>query len=202
MRTTTRRWRFWQRLLAFVIAAFVMSSAITAMFAPWAFFLGGRFHWLPTWQGVGLLQAPGHGRFGLRVRLYPSPRGSSSFGGTYVRGTAELCTPAGEIFALNLQGGTAEAVGADMNGHALSLSLANRPAWWWVEGRYESWRPRLSLSGRWAGPELLLDDGGTLQREFAADGRLGAHPGAMGAAARGALREGGRDDFAALCRQL
>jgi len=201
MQTTTRRWRFWQRLLAFGFVAFVISSAIAAVFAPWAFFLGGRFHLIPTWQGVGTLQAAGHGRFGLRVRLYPSPRGTG-FGGTYVRGTADLCTPAGETFALNLQGGTHEAVGADMNGHALSLSLADRPTWWWIEGRYETWRPRLSFRGRWANPELLLDDEGTLAREFASDGRLNGHPGAVAAAAHGTLREGSSDDFAALCRQL
>lgn len=201
MQTATRRWRFWQRLLAFIIVGFMISSVITAVFAPWAFFLGGRFHWLPTWQGVGMLQAPGRGRFGLRVRLYPSPRGTR-FGGTYVRGVAELCTPAGETFALNLQGGADESVGADMNGHMLSLSLANRPAWWWIEGRYESWRPRLAFHGRWANPELVLGDQGTLAREFAVDGRLNVHPGAVGAVAHGTLREGGSDDFAELCRQL
>ncbi|MGO4712915.1 hypothetical protein [Bradyrhizobium sp. 2TAF24] len=201
MQAVTRRWRFWPRLIAVIGAGFVISSAITATFAPWAFFLGGRFHWLPTWQGIGVVEAPGHGRFGLRVRLYPSPRGTG-FGGTYVRGVAELCTPAGESFALNLQGGTGETVGADMNGHALSFSLANRPVGWWIQGSYETWRPRLLLRGRWTNPDLLLDDDGTLAREFAADGRLNAHPGAVGPVAHGALREGTSDDFAALCRQL
>ncbi|MBR1221269.1 hypothetical protein JQ557_24935 [Bradyrhizobium sp. U87765 SZCCT0131] len=201
MQAVTRRWRFWPRLFVFIVAGFLISSVITAVFAPWAFFLGGRFHWLPIWQGVGVLEAPGHGRFGLRVRLYPSPRGTK-FGGTYVRGTAELCTLAGVTFALNLQGSTADAVGADMNGHTLSLDLANRPAWWWVDGRYETWRPRLALHGRWVNPQLVLDDGGTFVREFAADGMLRAQPGAAGVSAHGALHEGGSADFAALCRQL
>ena len=45
-----------QVFLALALGVALM-LAITAIFAPWGFYLGGQFHIIPYWQGFGALYA-------------------------------------------------------------------------------------------------------------------------------------------------
>src|SRR5215470_15423917 len=60
-----------------LISAFgaVLIVLITAVFAPWGFYLGGSFHIIPYWQGWGTLPAKS-GKYLLFVRFEPTPNGS------------------------------------------------------------------------------------------------------------------------------
>jgi hypothetical protein len=44
-------------LVAFFVLGVVFVLALTAVFAPWGFYLGGNFHIVPYWQGWGRLRA-------------------------------------------------------------------------------------------------------------------------------------------------
>jgi len=77
--------------------------AITAVFAPWGFYLGGKFHWLPQWQGYGTMHAKG-GKYVVYVYLYPTPSGQRIVPESAVRGQAYLCSPRHEIFRMTLGG--------------------------------------------------------------------------------------------------
>jgi hypothetical protein len=119
-----------------------------------------------------------------------------------VRGVAYVCTPAGERYSLTLRGGTSDRVWSDMNGKSFSLDLTNRPWYWSIAGDSRQWRPRLSFSGKWSYPDLLLTDGGTLAREFQADGRLAPKPLSIrpqNDSAPLTLKEGAESEFEAAC---
>ena len=64
------------QLVLFVLLGVVIVSIVRALFAPWAFFLGGRFHPLAAWAGEGTLHARS-GDFVLFVELEPRSRTSS-----------------------------------------------------------------------------------------------------------------------------
>src|SRR5205085_11482331 len=76
--------------------------ATMAVFAPWGFFMGGRFHLFPMWQGWGRMHSvTAGGDFVLFVSMQPRPGRS---GISHVVGTGVLCTPRGETFNLRLGG--------------------------------------------------------------------------------------------------
>ena len=50
-------------------------ALIAAVFAPWGFFLGGKFHVLPLWQGIGRLKASS-GDYVLYFWISPAPGGA------------------------------------------------------------------------------------------------------------------------------
>ena len=66
-------------------------------------------------------------------------------------------------------------VWSDMNNKPFALSTYTRGAFSSQHGP-----PELHLKGRWNGPNLILNDGGTLARAFVPDGSLIAHPGTPG----------------------
>src|ERR1700687_2786064 len=75
-------------VLYFALGAVVV-LAVTAAFKPWGFFLGGKFHVIPYWQGWGRMQAKS-GDYILFVRLEPNIKGRRS---SDIRGVAYLCRP-------------------------------------------------------------------------------------------------------------
>jgi hypothetical protein len=147
----------------------VLVVAIDAVFAPWAFFFGGRMHVVPMWQGIGHLHSSS-GDYVLYVYFSPRPSRSGLYL-PYFTGWGYLCTPRGERFSLRATAGLREHVGIDTNGKAMNLTLYRRPWYYGFTGTSDD-RPRLSFSGRWANPDLVLDDGGSLSQEFLADGTL------------------------------
>lgn len=58
-------------------------------------------------------------------------------------------------------------------GSPFTLDMANRPILWsFTSPDYSTWHPRISLRGHWQYPVLVMDDGGSLSREFGPDGHL------------------------------
>jgi len=80
--------------------------AVIAIAAPWGFFMGGRFHAIPMWQGVGRIDSNrAGGGYAVYVWFWPDHGRLRNLG--YVQGNAMVCTPRGEKFFLTL-GGTLE----------------------------------------------------------------------------------------------
>ncbi len=186
--------------MAFFALGSVTVLLIYAVFAPWAFFLGGRFHPLAYWHGWGRLQASAAGEYVVFVQMWPTPGGRT--GRPSVTGSAELCTPRGEHFSLRLGGGMMNKhVGLDSDGQPMHLYMYRRS---WLSGSFNTERrPRLELQGRWRNPDLVMDDRGSLSRAFLPDGRLYLGPPSRQPAARETLpvtlRSGSRSDFELAC---
>jgi len=202
-RTGRKRLGCLTQLLLSLALGVIVVEGVVALTAPWAFTLGGHFHLIPTWQGWGRLHSATAGDYVLFVSMFPSPRGSGR-GGTNVTGTARLCTPRGAHYTLRLGGGTNRNVWLHMDGEPFGLYLANRPAWWsFTSPDYRSWRPSIELRGRWQFPNLVMDDHGTLSREFLPDGTLYSGPAKNQPTSREiitvTLTEGSKSEFESAC---
>ena len=155
-------------MAAMLIAAGVIFLAITAVFAPWAFYLGGKFHITPYWQGWGKLHAKS-GDFLMYVRIEATPRGSKMYLETNLTGTAYVCTPHGENIRLNVGGGMRKHLNVSTDGEAIHLYMYY---WPWNARFITERRPRLELYGHWQNPNLLMDDHGTIAQAFQSDGTV------------------------------
>lgn len=163
------------RLAVILFLSAVAFAAVDAVFAPWAFYLGGKQHLLPFWHAIGRVRGPS-GEYVLYFWLTPAP-GGRTYNFPFFDGWGYLCTPRGERYSLRAMGDMFEHPGIDTNGKRMRITVYRRP--WnysWV-GRYDS-RPNLVLDGQWDNPNLILDDGGSLSRAFLPDGSLS--PGAQG----------------------
>ena len=182
-------------ILVFLLVGAVMAG-VTWLFAPWGYYMGGRFHWFPSWQGVGRLHSD-KGGGDYAVYLYFYPRARKGTGLMHVEGTAMLCTPRGEKFNLTLGGDFEKTSGRDLNGKTASFYMNQRR----VLGG--DTRPSLELRGRWNNPDLVLDDHGSIARAFEPDGSLytGHSPGRpyMREVVPVTLHEGSPSDFNAAC---
>jgi len=190
-----------QIILIFVVAGVVM-VAFFAVAAPWAFYMGGRFHLVPQWQGWGRLHSnSAGGDYALYVTLWPDHGRFRQL--VYVTGTAVVCTPRGERFVLTLGGGFDKPPARDLNGKRAGLYMFNRN----FKRRYAggSGRPELELRGHWSNPDLVGDDDGSIARNFDPDARLypdgKSHP-YMGEVSPVTLHEGGMSGFEAACRAI
>jgi hypothetical protein len=150
-------------LVAFSVLGVVFLLALTAVFAPWGFYLGGKFHLIPYWQGWGKLHAK-NGTYIVLVRFEPTSGGRLN---TYVKGVAYLCTPRGERFQLRLGGSMRRHLNLSTDGEAMRLWMYRRPYWGFNAER----RPGIELRGKWQNPNLVMDDGGSISRAFQPDGR-------------------------------
>ncbi|MGH9493957.1 MAG: hypothetical protein ACRD3B_03085 [Candidatus Sulfotelmatobacter sp.] len=145
-----------------------MILAITAVFAPWGFYLGGRFHILPYWQGFGTLQAKS-GRYVVFVRFEPKPSGTHVYPGPTVGGRAYLCSPRGEEFRMHLGGGMPRGIGTNTNGEKISLYMYT----WGAFGSFTTdHRPSIELRGQWKNPNIVMDDHSSIYRAFNPDGTV------------------------------
>lgn len=185
-------------LLTLLIVGGVMAAA-TYVFTPWAFYMGGRFHLFPAWQGWGRLHSnSAGGDYAVYVYFYPQIRQHS--GPTHVAGTALLCTPRGEKFSLKLGGDFQKDIRRDTNGKTASFYMYNRTLNHILNGG--SARPEFELRGRWNNPDLVLDDHSSIQRNFDHDARLypdGKNRPYMGEVSPVTLHEGSKSDFDAAC---
>lgn len=146
--------------VSFVI---VLALALLLLLNPWSLHMGGR--WTPalTWHGVGKLHSSTGATYGLFVELYPyleqSRRGAHG-SRKNLQGTAKICTPQGEVYAMTVDGYLSAWLNADKKPITLYLrSLKDAQP-----------RLRADLYGSWQGEELVLDDKGSMAMSFAVDG--------------------------------
>ncbi len=190
-----------QIVLVFVVAGAVM-LAFFALTAPWAFYMGGRFHLVPQWQGWGRLHSTSAGGdYALYVTLWPSHGRFRQL--VYVTGRAVVCTPRGERFALTLGGNFDKPPARDLNGKRASLYMFNRTFKHIFAGAPA--KPELELRGHWSNPDLVGDDGGSIAGNFGPDARLypdGTSRPYLGKVSPVTLHEGSRSEFDAACRAI
>jgi len=169
------------RFVLFLVLGTVTLNLIYAVFAPWSFFLGGRFHPIAVWQGIGRMHASS-GDYVVYFWISPVP-GGRTFNFPTFRGWGDLCTPRGERLPLRVAASMHEHPGIDTNGKDVSVSLYRRPWYYRWTGVWDD-RPRLEFRGRWQNPELVMNDGGTLSKAFLPDGTLYLGPARNQPAAR------------------
>jgi hypothetical protein len=146
----------------------VLMVAITGLFYPWAFYLGGNFHILPSWQGWGRAHTAG-GDYLLWLYFYPTPSRSRMYLDTSLKGEAYVCTPHGENIRLTLGGGMPRHLKLSTDGEPVRFYMYHRP---WNATFVTDRRPRLELQGNWRNPHLVMTDKGSISRAFQPDGTV------------------------------
>jgi len=132
---------------------------------PWAFHIGGRWTPLLAWQGSGRLLTKGGVEYPLWVSFYPSSHfsrlhmdGQRPTGG--LQGSAWLCTSRGVTQQLKLSGtiygGWRSTEGSLMAFRLLEPKIID-------VGQRQGY---FDLAGRWRGPELVMDDRGSVGSTF------------------------------------
>ena len=158
----------WQSAVILALGS-VLIIALTGLFYPWAFYLGGKFHIIPYWQGWGKLHAKS-GDYVLLVRFGPTPRGSRIIPHSNLKGVAYLCTPRGERFYMHLGGSMRPHLNLSTDGEAIDLYMDN---WSGLHERFMGdHRPSIQLRGRWKNPDLVMDDHSSIVRAFLPDGTV------------------------------
>jgi hypothetical protein len=157
----------WGVFLALVLGVIVVAG-ITALLFPWAYYLGGKFHIIPYWQGWGKLHAKS-GDYVLFVRVEPTTRGSRMYAHSNLSGVAYLCTPRGEQLPLHLGGTMRPHLNLSTDGEAIDLYVYY---WPWKGGFITDHRPNLDFRGHWRNPNLVMDDYGTIAKAFQPDGSV------------------------------
>ncbi len=150
--------------------------AVMAITNPWIYTVGGRFRILPFWAGVGDLQGPG-GTYRIYVWFQPSNASSHVLPSTSVDGSGWICPPSGAGYQMRLGGGAHEVVWRDMDNKPFSLYMYQRGVW-----SSQHLPPRVEFTGRWMGPNLVMNDKGTMDSAFSPDGSVKSRPGARGTA--------------------
>jgi hypothetical protein len=187
------------RNLFIVAIGIALIFVINAAFTPWGFFMGGRFHLLPRWQGWGRMHSnTAGGDYVLYLSI--SPKTGRGLGLSNVAGNGLLCTPRGEKFSLSMSGDFDKSIGIDTDGKIASFYLYSRSQANRVSAKA---RPGLELRGRWVNPDLMLDDHGSIANNFESDARLfpsnlPGHP-AMGEVVAVTLHEGRKNEFEDAC---
>lgn len=180
----------------------ILVVAIMAVFTPWGFFMGGHFHINATWKGWGRMHSTASGGdYLLFVRFFP---GRGSRGVPHVRGTGVLCTPRGERYNLTVGGDFEKHVGTDLQGKKAYLYMSNSSM---IARNFGGdTRPSLDLHGKWSNPDLVMDDKGSISRNFEPDGSLykghsTSHP-YNRETVQVTLHEGSKSDFDAACAAI
>ena len=164
------------QLILLGLLAAVGFIALMGVTNPWIFTVGGRFRPLPFWEGVGDIQGPG-GTYRLFIFFQPENAGSRVLPLTSVGGSGWVCTPSGQSYQVLLGGGTHEVVWRDMDNKPFTLYAYRRNP-----GSTLHLPPKLDFVGRWVGPNLVMEDKGTMASAFLADGSLNPRPGGPGPA--------------------
>jgi hypothetical protein len=147
----------------------VLLTALTGLFYPWAFYLGGKFHILPYWQGWGRAHAKS-GDYLVWVQFEPTPRGSKMYLESNLTGDAYVCTPRGERLKMHLGGGMRKHLNLSTDGEPIHLYMDYWPLGYgqFIGDR----RPYLEFRGNWRNPNLVMDDHGSIGRGFQPDGTV------------------------------
>jgi hypothetical protein len=158
----------WQVGLVLLLGA-VLITALTGLFYPWAFYLGGKFHIVPLWQGWGKAHAKS-GDYLVWVQFEPTPRGSKMYLESNLTGLAYVCTPRGERLPMHLGGGMRKHLNLSTDGEYIRLYMDYRPL---LYGQFiGDRRPYLEFRGNWRNPNLAMDDHGSIGRAFQPDGTV------------------------------
>jgi len=190
------------QLIFLLIIGVVVGIGIPALLTPWGFFMGGRFHVVPMWQGLGRMHSNrAGGDYVLFIWFYPSIRKGTGI--THVAGNGELCTPRGEKFFLGVGGDFEKNLRLDTNGKKASFYMYNRSVTSQFSGKDA---PHLELRGKWNNPDLVMDDHGSIARAFEPDATLyaGHSPSRpyMAEVVPVTMQEGSRADFEAACKAV
>jgi hypothetical protein len=157
--------------------------------------MGGR--WTPalTWHGVGKLHSSSGATYGFFMEL--SPHLEQHRVGTHgsrknLTGTAKICTPQGEIYAMTVDGYL-----------SAWLDAERKPVTFYLRSIKDA-QPKLRADfyGSWQGQELVLDDKGSMAMSFAADGNAKGYLKGRNAPtedATGRLRYAPENEFASVC---
>ncbi len=179
---------------------------MTAVFNPWAFYLGGRLHILAYWQGWGRLHSnAAGGDYAVLVRIGPSYRKHSGLvPTTSLAGMGYVCTPRGEIFRMNLGGGMRPHLNTSTDGEAINLYMHYWPA---LYGSFiTAHRPSIEFRGHWRNPNLVMDDHGSISSAFQPDGSVyqGRDPNRPHSreVVPITLKEGSYAEFASACKSI
>ena len=192
------------QIIGVLVLGCVLILALWAVFEPWGFYLGGRFHPFGYWQGWGTIHAP-EGDYVVLMRMSPWTRGRSTFpslSGPGVSGAGAVCSPHGEVYGyLRLRGGFVNhKIGTNTDGQPMNLSLTERLN---MLGTNGDTRLNLGFRGTWHNPDFVLDERGSIRRMFNADGsRYTGDPHKRpgpGTPLQFTLHEGSRSDFDAAC---
>jgi hypothetical protein len=196
-------------LVGVLVLGMGLLLAMDAALKPWSFYMGGRFHLIPMWEGWGKLHSQSGRDYALWMWLEPAwygGRGSvSGSGGNDVRGWGTLCTPRGDRYRVRVTGYQERHMGASTEGKRMDMQVYRRPWYWGFTGTWDH-RPQLRFLGAWHNPDLVLYDHGSLDRAFNADGTLRPpnsgvwRPGEQGVEL--ILREGTKSEFEAACREV
>jgi len=158
----------WQAAIALALGV-VLILAITAIFAPWSFYLGGQFHIIPYWQGWGKMHAKS-GDYVVFVEFGPTSRGSHVIAHSNLKGIGYLCTPRGEELRMSLGGSMRPYLPVSTDGEPIDLYMNYWPA---LYGQFiTDRRPGIELRGHWKNPNLVMDDTGSIFRAFLPDGSV------------------------------
>ncbi|HEX7289165.1 MAG TPA: hypothetical protein VF532_23475 [Candidatus Angelobacter sp.] len=191
------------QLILLAVLVVVVMGGVAAITSPWAFFMGGGFHLLPTWEGWGRMHSNlAGGDYAVYVYFYPKV--GRFMGLRHVAGDGLLCTPRGEKFYFTLGGDFDKNMGRDSNGKSASFYLNSRTAMQRFMG--QSSQIRLVLRGQWNNPDLVLDDDGSIARYFEPDGSMytGNRAGRpyMREVVPVTLHPGSKGDFEAACQAV
>ena len=197
-------------LVGFGMLGVIFLLALDAVFMPWSFYMGGRFHPIPMWRGWGKMQSASGHDYTLYVWFEPyhpsGRRGAAVYSaGPEVVGWGELCTPRGEHFQVRVTGYLPRHIGASTDGQRMEMDVYRRPWYYSFAGRWDE-RPHLDFQGAWHNPDLVLFDHGSLDRAFDVDGQLRPlnsgvwKPGEQGVQLT--LHEGDRAGFEAACTNI
>jgi hypothetical protein len=168
MRNPRRRGCIGQ-LVGLLVLCVVVVYGVAAVTAPWSFHIGGRSTPFLYWSASGTLRTKG-GTYPLYVFFYPSPSfsrlrlwsqegdGLRPTGG--VQGSGYVCTSRGAIQYLKLSG-TIYNGWSSTEGSLINFRLLE-PRYFDVGQR----RGYFDLDGRWNGPELVMDDRGSVGKTF------------------------------------
>ena len=186
------------KLAALAVVAFGLPFAMYAVFAPWAYFMGGHFHLNPKWAGWGRMHSNTSGDYAIYITIAPSLGRGHSF--TDVTGKGALCTQRGDQYRLSMAGSFGQGSGADLQGRTATIYPHN------YDRKHTGHNdPSLEFRGRWNNPDLVLDDQGSISQAFDADGGLAKKNRARSEMQENVsltLHEGSRSDFDAACAAL
>lgn len=186
-------------LLALILLA--VGIGLPALLTPWGFYMGGSFHLIPVWHGWGRMHSnTAGGDYVIQVSF--NPKVGRYLGPRHVDGNAWLCTPHGEKLTLRLGGDFQKDLKLDTNGKTASFYMNSYN----LKNQFTgNTRPSLELRGKWVNPDLVLDDHGSIARNFTHDGQLRQSLNGvpyMQEVATVTLHEGSNSEFEAACQAV
>jgi hypothetical protein len=140
-----------------------------AIFMPWGYYLGGKFHIFPYWQGFGHLHSTiSGGDYLFFVSFQPGTPGQFN---SYIKGNGYVCTPQRKIIRLTLIGQMRKHLGVSTEGESIYMKAYNYQGFSRFFATPQR-HPRIELKGKWQNPNIVMNDTGSISREFEPDGSV------------------------------